>query len=176
MNADAFRHFYNYHFSENRSTWDKYITSLSDEQFTQNVGYSHGSVRNQVVHLMSVDDTWFSGLRGVEIPDSLDPATFVDRNRIRAHWDAVEQRMRDYLADLRDDMLFDKPFAEGEDKDLILWQVLLQVANHGTDHRAQLLRLLNDLGVKTVSQDYIFYAYDHPVEPLKASSPSPRGA
>jgi uncharacterized damage-inducible protein DinB len=62
---------------------------------------------------------------------------------------------------LRDDMLFEKPFAEGEDKDLILWQVLLHVVTHGTDHRAQLLRLLNDLGVKTEYQDYIFYVYGH---------------
>ena len=165
MNADAFRHFYDYHFSENRNIWDAYIPSLSDEQFTQNESYSHGSVRNQIVHLMSVDDTWFSGLRGVDMPDSLDPASFLDRSSIRVHWDAVEQRMRGYLAELRDEMLFETPFSVGEDKDLILWQVLLQVANHGTDHRAQLLRLLNDLGVKTVSQDYIFYAYDHPVEP-----------
>jgi uncharacterized damage-inducible protein DinB len=59
-------------------------------------------------------------------------------------------------------MLFDKPIKEPEeDKDLIVWQVLLHVVNHGTDHRAQLLRLLNDLGVKTTSQDYIFYVYDH---------------
>jgi uncharacterized damage-inducible protein DinB len=163
MNADAFRHFFDYHFNENRDIWDKYITPLSNEQFTQNVGYSHGSVRNQVVHIMSVDDTWFSGLRGVEIPDSLEPASFADRIHIRAYWDQVEQRMREYLVKLRDVSLFEKPFAEGEDKDLITWQVLLQVGTHGTDHRAQLLRLLNDLGVKTVSQDYIFYAYDHPV-------------
>ncbi len=27
---------------------------------------------------------------------------------------------------------------------------------------AQLLRLLNDLGVRTVSQDYIFHVYGHP--------------
>ena len=72
--------------------------------------------------------------------------------------------MRDYLAELRDDMVFEKPFPEGEDKDLILWQVLLHVANHGTDHRAQLLRLLNDLGVKTTSQDYIFYAYANVIQ------------
>ena len=161
MNADAFRHYYGYHFSENRTIWDAYITPLSEEQFTQDLGYSHGSVRNQVLHLMSVDDTWFSGLRGVEPPDPLDPAAIVDRNAIRTHWDAVEQRMRDYLAALRDDMLIEKPFAEGEDRDLILWQVLLHVGNHGTDHRAQLLRLLNDLGVRTVSQDYIFFVYDH---------------
>ena len=163
MNADAFRHYFDYHFSENRNIWDTYIPLLSDDQLTQSVNYSHGSVRNQIVHLMSVDEAWFSGLRGVDIPGSPDPATLLDRNSIRTHWDAIEQGMREYLRELRDDMLFQKPFAEGEDKDLIVWQVLLQVANHGTDHRAQLLRLLNDLGVKTVSQDYIFYAYDHPV-------------
>ena len=173
MNADAFRHFFDYHLNENRDIWDKYVTPLSDEQFAQSAGYSHGSVRNQILHLMSVDEAWFSGLRGVDIPDAIDPASVADRNGIRRQWDAVEHDMRDYLRKLRDDMLFDKPFAVGEDKDLITWQVLLQVGNHGTDHRSQLLRLLNDLGVKTVSQDYIFYAYDHPVEHQGASSSSP---
>jgi uncharacterized damage-inducible protein DinB len=161
MNADAFRHFYNYHFTENRKIWDSYVMPLTQEQFTQEVRYSHGSVRNQIVHLISADDTWFSGLRGLAIPEPLNPADFDDRQVIRAHWDNVEHNMRAYLAKLRDDMLFEKPFAEGEDKDLILWQVLLHVANHGTDHRAQLLRLLNDLGVKTTSQDYIFYVYEN---------------
>jgi uncharacterized damage-inducible protein DinB len=162
MNADAFRHFYNYHFAENRSIWDTYISSLSDEQFTQPVAYSMGSVRNQIVHLMSVDDSWFSGLRRVEMPESLNPADFDSRDKIRAHWDTVEQRMREYLTTLRDDMLFEKPFGDGEDENLVLWQVLLHVVNHGTDHRAQILRLLYDLGVKTGPQDYIFYVYDNP--------------
>jgi uncharacterized damage-inducible protein DinB len=58
-------------------------------------------------------------------------------------------------------MLFDKPL-EGEDEVLDLWQVLLHVANHGTDHRAQILRLLNDLGIETIYQDYIFYVYKNP--------------
>jgi uncharacterized damage-inducible protein DinB len=160
MNADAFRHFYDYHFAENRKIWNSYVIQLSQEQFTQDVAYSHGSVRDQIVHLMSADDTWFSGLRGIEISEALDPAKFDDRESIRAHWDNVEQNMRNYLAELRDDMLFDKPL-DGEDKDLMLWQVLLHVVNHGTDHRAQLLRLLNDLGVKTAYQDYIFYVYEN---------------
>jgi uncharacterized damage-inducible protein DinB len=161
MNANAFRHFYEYHFAENRKIWDTYITSLSLEQFTQNEDYSHGSIRNQIVHLMSVDDTWFSGLRGIAIPESLNPINFDDRKIIRSHWDNIEQNMRAYLAKLRDDMLFEKPFVDGEDKDLILWQVLLHVVNHGTDHRAQLLKLLKDIGIKTGPQDYIFYVYDN---------------
>lgn len=162
MNADAFRHLYDYHFAENLNTWDSYILALAQEQFVQKLDYSIGSVRNHIVHLMSVDDTWFSALRGVDVPDSLNPEHFNNRAKIREYWDQVEKTMREYLAKLTDDMLFEKPFAEGEDKDLILWQVLIHVVNHGTDHRAQLLRMLHDLGSKTVSQDYIFYVYDHP--------------
>lgn len=161
MNADAFRQFYDYHFSENRKLWDTYVMALSQEQFTQKVDYSVGSIRNHIVHLMSVDDAWFSGLRGVEMPEWLDPADFDDRGKIRTHWDGVEKRMRDYLGQLGDEMLFKKPFTDEEDKDLVLWQVLLHVVNHGTDHRAQLLRLLNDLGLDTGPQDYVFHLYDN---------------
>ena len=158
MNADAFRHFYNYHFAENRKIWD-YAAQLSQEQFTQPVAYSRGSVRDQIVHLMDADEVWFSELRGVA-PSELPPAD--DRKTLRAHWDDIEQSMREYLSTLQDKMLFSKPIREPEeDKDLIVWQVLLHVANHGTDHRAQLLRQLHDLGVKTTSQDYIFYVYDN---------------
>ncbi|MGE5141351.1 MAG: DinB family protein, partial [Rudaea sp.] len=65
MNAIAFRHFYDYHFAENRKIWDSYVTPLSYEQFTQHVDYSHGSIRDQIVHLMGADELWFSELRGV---------------------------------------------------------------------------------------------------------------
>jgi len=164
MNANAFRHFYDYHFSENRKVWDTYVSQLSHEQFTQGASYSHGSVRDQIVHLISCDDSWFSELLGVEPSEPIPPANVDDRKLIRAHWDSVEQSMRAYLAELRDEMLFDTPIEEpDEDKGLIVWQVLLQVVNHATDHRAQLLRLLNDLGFETTYQDYIFYAYEHPL-------------
>lgn len=165
MNANAFRHFYDYHFMENHKIWDS-VTKLSLEQFTQPAGYSHGSVRDQVVHIMEVDEGWFTELRGGEFPEPFPSSSdgSDDREAIRARWDRIEESMHEYLAGLRDDMLFDKPIKEpDEDKDLIVWQVLLHVANHGTDHRAQVLRLLNDLGVETSYQDYIFYAYGHPL-------------
>ncbi|RJP54621.1 MAG: hypothetical protein C4557_02775 [Anaerolineaceae bacterium] len=163
MNADAFRHFYNYHFAENRKVWE-HVAALTFEQFTQKVDYSHGSVREQVVHLLDVEDVWFSELRGAQPADPLpETVTADDRETIRAQWDKVEQNIRLYLADLQDKQLFSKPIKEPEeDKDLIVWQVLLHVANHATDHRAQLLRALHDLGVDTKYQDYIFYVYEHP--------------
>jgi uncharacterized damage-inducible protein DinB len=163
MNADSFRHFYNYHFAENRKLWDRFVIPLSHEQFTQAVNYSHGSVWEQIVHIMDCDDTWFSELQGIEPVEPLPPATSDDREMIRARWDRIEQKMREYLAALQDDMLFAKPIQDPEeDKVLIVWQVLLHVVNHATDHRAQILRSLNDMGVETSWQDYIFYVYDNP--------------
>jgi uncharacterized damage-inducible protein DinB len=163
MNANAFRYLYDYHFTENRRIWDNCVTPLSSEQFTQNVAYSHGSVRDQIIHLLEVDELWFCELGGNQPSESLPAANTDDRENIRAKWDRVEQSMRDYLSQLQDDMLLDKPIEEPEeDKGLIVWQVLLHVVNHGTDHRAQLLRLIHDFGVKTTSQDFIFYIYDHP--------------
>lgn len=163
MNADAFRHLYGYHFAENRKLWG-YVAQLSLEQFTQHADYSHGSVRDQIVHLMDVDEVWFSELQSVQPSDPLPPVDGDDREIIRARWDKIEQMMRRYLDALRDDMLLDKPIKEPEeDKDIIVWQALLHVVNHGTDHRAQILRLLNDLGVQTKHQDYIFYVYENPI-------------
>ena len=148
-------------FNENRELWNTYIVSLSYEQFAQDMRYSHRTVRDQIIHLMDVDEVWFCELQGVEPSEPFSSADDDDRARIRMRWDSIEQNMREYLENLQDEMLFAKPIEEPEeDQDLIVWQVLLHVVNHGTDHRAQLLRMLNDLGVETKSQDYIFYVYD----------------
>lgn len=163
MNAEAFRYPFEYHFTQNRHTWEECVMPLSHAQFTHNVNYSHGSVRAQVLHLMDVEEVWFGELRGVSPSEPHPAAGTDDRRAIRTRWDHVEQEMRAYLAHLRDEMLFSRPITEPEeDKDLVTWQVLLHVVNHATDHRAQLLRLVNDLGIKTTSQDLIFYVYDHP--------------
>lgn len=164
MNADAFRHFYNYHFAENRKILE-HVASLTFEQFTQKMDYSRGSIREQLVHLVDVEDVWISELRGAQPSEPLPETTEVDdRDAIRSLWDVVERNTRTYLANLRDDQLFSKPITDPEeDKDLIVWQILLHIVNHATDHRAQLLRALHDLGVDTKSQDYIFYVYENPI-------------
>jgi uncharacterized damage-inducible protein DinB len=153
MNADSFRHLYNYHFTINRKIWDECIVPLDQDLFVQKVDYSVGSARNQVVHMLNIDERWFCGLRGAAVPGFINPVYYFQKDKIRAKWDQVEADMTEYLGDLRDDMLMTHPFGDSFE----LWQVLLHVANHGTDHRAQLLALLHRLGVKTFPQDYFFY-------------------
>lgn len=92
MNADAFRYFYNYHFTENRKVWE-HVASLTFEQFTQKADYSRGSIREQVVHLLDVEDVWFSELQGNQPSDPLpETVTADDHDAIRAHWDKVRKK------------------------------------------------------------------------------------
>jgi len=58
MRAEHFRNLYDYHFALNRKIWDQCIADLSKEQFKEKLGYSTGSIRNQAVHILNVDDRW----------------------------------------------------------------------------------------------------------------------
>ena len=153
MNADNFRQLYQYHFALNRKIWDGCVMALSDSQFTQSLDYSVGSIRNQTVHMMSVDERWFCGLRGVEVPGFANPVHFGDRAAVRQRWDAVEADMQGDLDTLTDDRLM-QPY---EGSPFQVWQVLFHVLNHGTDHRAQVLAMLNQMGIATFPQDYALY-------------------
>jgi uncharacterized damage-inducible protein DinB len=152
MNADAFRQLYDYHFAANRRLWEQGVRPLTDAQFRQKLPYSLGSVRNQVVHMLNIDDRWFCGLRGLEAPGILNPVYFGAPAKVRDRWDQVEADMREYLGRL-DDAELARPI----DHHATVWQVLFHVLNHGTDHRAQVLAMLAQLGVSGYAQDYYLY-------------------
>jgi len=152
MTADDIRHLYDYHFALNRRLWDRCIVPLDNKPYTRKLGKSVGSVRNQMVHLMNMDQRWFCGLRQVEVPGLLNPVHFSNRDKLRQQWGAVEAEMREYLNRLQDADLH-QPYGEN----MQVWQVLFHVLNHGTDHRAQTLAMLNELGVQTWPQDYVLF-------------------
>jgi uncharacterized damage-inducible protein DinB len=152
MQPDAFRSLFAYHLSANRLLWDRCIVPLADEPFRRKTPYSLGSIRNQVVHMMNMEDRWFSALRGEDIPGILNPVYFGTAATVRARWDVVEVKVREYLSGL-DEAELERPF----DQRAAVWQVLFHVLNHGTDHRAQTLAILAQLGSPGFAQDYYLY-------------------
>ncbi|MYE25841.1 MAG: hypothetical protein F4X87_01220 [Chloroflexi bacterium] len=50
-----------------------------------------------------------------------------------------------------------KGFAYTEARRFRRWEILLHIANHGTDHRAQILARLDELGAETIEQDLILH-------------------
>jgi uncharacterized damage-inducible protein DinB len=160
MHADDIRLLYGYHFRANRKLWDTCIISLSDEQFLQSLDYSVGSIRNQMVHMMDIEEGWFEGLiTGREGRDPFkQPEGWTTREQIRADWDVVEDKIKAYIAGLTDDKC-NQPMDASENA-LRKWQVMLHVLNHATDHRAQTLAMLYRLGAPTFAQDMVYHFWN----------------
>lgn len=149
-----------YHVSLNRRMRQS-VLALSPEQFVAPLAYAHGSVRSQLLHLAAVDGRWLRGLQGQ--PDArafnLQPADYPTPAQVLALWEPIE---RDFLAYVmaQDEAALQRSLPGVAEP---AWQVILHMVNHGTDHRAQLLRCLHDLGAPTFPQDLILHLWDAPV-------------
>ncbi len=152
MDKDTVNALFDYHFEFNRRLFEYCTSKLSERDFRQEFEYSLGSIRNLFVHIMSVDDRWFSGLRKEPLPDFLNPKTFTTVAMVRERWDEIEKRMREYLSKITDVDL-KEVFTEK----LYVWQVMFHVVNHATHHRAQICSILNRFDIQANLQDYAMY-------------------
>lgn len=152
---------FDYNFWAFERVWDC-ISQLSDEQFVEEIDYSTGSIRNLVVHLMSGNRNWMSRLQGSEMPTRLVFEDFDTPSTTKAKWDELRKEFLNYLVSLNQEQLdetvnWELP-ARGLKLGNLRWEILLHVANHATDHRAQILAILHHhFHVKTVEQDMIIY-------------------
>jgi len=153
---DVFRTLMDYNHALFRRVWES-IMQLTDEQFVHELPYSHGSLRNQMVHVAAVQMRWLMALQEVAGARgfTLRPADYPTREAARMVWEASAQDLAEYVAGLDDAALARTPAGMRGP----VWQVLAHLVNHGTDHRAQMLRALHDAGAPTFDQDLISYLW-----------------
>jgi uncharacterized damage-inducible protein DinB len=159
MNPAFFSQMLDYTYWAHRKVWEC-AAALTPEQFTQPLGYSWGSVRGQLVHTMWAEAIWLARIRGVAVTVNRDETAYGDLSAVLATWAAVEADWRAYAtqidaAELARELHYQS--TEGTPFTTRVEQILWHVCNHGTDHRAQTLAMLHQLGVATVAQDVIFY-------------------
>jgi uncharacterized damage-inducible protein DinB len=160
MNKEYFIDLYNYTFWADRKVFECVMT-LSDEQYDQAIDFSQGSIREQITHLAGVESWWPHFLAAGDLAFYDEAVYSISREEFRARWDQVEQEIRAYLQTLTPEELERKvkpPFWDADDKPVTVWQALLQVANHSTDHRAQIMAMLHTkFAAPTFTQDYLAY-------------------
>ena len=155
MKLDLIQLYVEYHIETTRRVWDL-IDTITDEQFLADEIYSHGSIRNLMVHLVSVDRRWLAGLKNLEDVGHLKQEDFLTRAAAREAFENVMKDLSDHVSALTEEVL-NKP----TDKvDRPQWQILLHLVNHGTDHRATVLQRLNELGVQSFPQDLVIWLWE----------------
>ena len=155
MELELIKTFVEYHIDMTRRVWDL-IDSITDEQFLAEDGYSQGSIRNLMVHLTSVDRRWLAGLKNLEDVGHLKQEDFSTRAGAREAFENTAKDLSDHVSIVTVDAL-----TKGTDKvEQPQWQILLHLANHGTDHRATVLQQLNEFGVETFAQDFVIWLWN----------------
>lgn len=163
MKIQELQRLFDYNYWAHRRVWDCVLT-LTDEQFTRPSDYSIGSVHQQIVHTMEVEALMFARANGAS-PSALPAASdYPTRDSIRARWDTIETGWRAYLPTL-DDAQLEQPvqyvsLTGNQSRTNRRWELLMQCLNHSTDHRAQTLAIIHQVGGKTIAQDWIFYTWE----------------
>jgi uncharacterized damage-inducible protein DinB len=95
----------------------------------------------------------------------LDPDDYPDVASLRRLWSELEQQTLAFVRELGDERAeqalgFDLP--DGQRWEKRLWEMMLHVANHGTQHRSEVAAMLTGFGHSPGDIDLIFYL-DRPV-------------
>ena len=103
-------------------------------QLTASNDVGWGSLRGALVHTLDAEYGWFSFLFGRPDEGVIDPKAFADIAALRERWERQNEVARRCLDSLTDEDLnrVHSRERDGRQYDLVLWQALVHVVNHGT--------------------------------------------
>ena len=159
MINEIIRALYNYSTWANQRVLD-IAAELSEDQLLEDLGPSHGSLRNTFVHTMSGQWIWLERWQGTSPPAMLDRADFPDLISIRTRWEEIENDTRQYLDRLEPDQLeMDISYTTtgGTPGAYPLWQLIMQQVNHQTQHRSEAAVMLTNFGHSPGDLDLVVY-------------------
>ena len=147
MKTDFVRGLFDYQVFEDRCVWDEAIMPLTEAQFTQDTGYSWGTLQRECVHVINVIHDSLQRAQGHVQFDSLSWPDSPNRAHVRQQWDETEATWKNFLADLDGIGFHREVNVIYRDQPVIIpvWNVICQMINHGTIHRVEMLKMVAEL-------------------------------
>ncbi len=121
---------------------------------------SYGSILGVLTHVLDAGHIWRTRCQYGETPPPLLGTPAPSLADFRTAWESEATAMRDYLATLEDDNLqtpITYRLRSGDTFTQPVWELLMQVVNHGTHHRAEITGRLRELGHSPGNLDFVVY-------------------
>jgi uncharacterized damage-inducible protein DinB len=159
------RSYYEYNEWANNHVLDV-ASSLSDEELRREQGASFASVRGNLSHIAGAQIVWlgrWTGERSPALALLVEDASIED---IRRAFDTSHKDLREYITSLSEGALDATSSLEelaryrdrdGNNQQATLWKLMLQVVNHGTQHRSEAAMVLTSLGHPLRDLDYVLF-------------------
>jgi len=138
------------------------ILALPPEQYTQPLASSFPSLHQTLFHMWDAESIWWQRIKLQE--QIVRPSTTFSGNTEGVIKGLLEQsqQWKDWVQEAQPHMLEHEFIYYNTKKEKFkqpVWQVLMQVFNHGTYHRGQLVTMLRQLEVtKIPSTDFITWS------------------
>ena len=123
--------------------------NLTQEQFIAPNIYPHGGLRGTLTHTLFAEWIWRMRWQGNSPAEAFKPEDFPTFESLRDRWLAEEKTLMasiDNLSDVALNNIFQYKTISGKTFENVLWQVMLHVINHGTQHRSEAAAMLTDMG------------------------------
>ena len=120
----------------------------------------YANLRATLVHTLNGNWIWLSRWHGISPTRALDPQDFPTLASIRSRWQQEEEQMRAFLATLTPEGLhraLTYKNLKGMTCTLPLWQTIIHVVNHGTQHRSEVAFMLTALDCSPGDLDMSLY-------------------
>ncbi len=160
MNTAELLHLYDYNYWANARILDT-AARADPAVLSRPTGLPYDSVLGVLAHLLAGEHIWRVRCQeGLSPKSLLSVKDFPDLHSLRVRWGAEEKAMRAYLAGLSDASLTGAMryrSTDGRENSTPLWQVLLHLVNHGTQHRAEAAAELTRAGQSPGDIDYMVY-------------------
>ncbi|MGE3908277.1 MAG: DinB family protein [Chloroflexota bacterium] len=164
MLADVLQQFYRYNSWATSRVLDA-AENLTAEQLHAPGAAGHGSIRDTLVHMMAAHRGWLSWWDGSMSPAAayglkMDPADYPDIAALRAAWREIDQQTEKFVSGLTDAdpaRNYAADMGNGQSWGMPLWGMMLHVANHGTQHRAEAAAMLTGFGHSPGNLDLLYF-------------------
>lgn len=133
---------------------------LPSEAFVRDLGSSHRSLRDTLVHLLWGEWLWLQRWQGLSPTEVFDVRSFPDAGTLRSRWQEVQDQQLRFLDRLTDAELGKAVTyrnRQGDPWTYPLRQMIQHIVNHSTYHRGQVVTLLRQCGVVPPPTDFLIY-------------------
>jgi len=137
------------------------VEHLTPEQFTKDLGSSHGGVHGTLAHALGAEEIWLKRWRGDVITGFLKPSEVATFQELRSRWKSITEKTSAFCKSLRNDedvrRIVVYKDLKGNECRQPLEQLMAHLVNHSTYHRGQIVTMLRQLGVRPVDTDLVIY-------------------
>jgi uncharacterized damage-inducible protein DinB len=147
MNKQDIQLLFKYNSWANKHILDA-TANVTQEQFIAPASYPHGGLRGTLTHALFAEWIWRTRWQGESPSHRIKPEDFPTFKSLRSYWENEEKLLIAFLDSLTDEKLnatFKYKNTHGEPFERVLWQAMVHVVNHGTQHRSEAAALLTDL-------------------------------